>query len=436
MYHASIKYFHLLIFVLAIIIPSISCTTLAQYQNIQIAKSNVGGYGPCEPSISVSPKDPNQVVAGAILDRVYYSHDGGLTWQNDTLKSSFGVYGDPVIVSDFLGNFYYFHLSNPYGEASWTSHKLDRIVCQKSTDGGVSWSDGSFSGFHHPKDQDKQWGVADPSDHTIYLTWTQFDAYSSKDAKDKSNILFAQSQDQGASWSESVVINQKPGDCLDGDQTTEGAVPAVGPEGEVYVAWSFDNKVYFDRSLDHGATWMDKDKVLAKQPGGWDFLIPEIGRANGLPITSCDVSPGPHRGTIYVNWSDQRNGEDDTDVWLSKSTDGGESWSDPLKVNDDESGKHQFFNWMAVDPVTGYIYVVFYDRRNYEDAQTDVYLAWSQDGGESFTNELISESPFLPNPNQFFGDYNNISAYDGVVRPIWTRLEGDTLSIWTAIINK
>ncbi|TAE05344.1 MAG: exo-alpha-sialidase, partial [Bacteroidetes bacterium] len=111
-------------------------------------------------------------------------------------------------------------------------------------------------------------------------------------------------------------------------------------------------------------------------------------------------------------------------------------WSKPKRVNDDGAGKHQFFNWMAVDPVTGYIHVVFYDRRNYNDSQTDVWLATSKDGGETFQNEKISETPFKPNKYVFFGDYNNISAYKGVVRPIWTRLDGTKLSVWTALIEK
>lgn len=65
-------------------------------------------------------------------------------------------------------------------------------------------------------------------------------------------------------------------------------------------------------------------------PGGWDYVIPGLQRCNGLPVTACDLSNGPNRGTIYANWSDQRNGTNDTDVWLSKSEDGGNNWkSDP-----------------------------------------------------------------------------------------------------------
>ena len=53
-----------------------------------------------------------------------------------------------------------------------------------------------------------------------------------------------------------------------------------------------------------------------------------------------------------------------------------------------------------------------------------------------FTNEKISDSPFTPDKSVFFGDYTNISAHGGVVRPIWTRCDGTELSIWTALINK
>ncbi|HHB52679.1 MAG TPA: T9SS type A sorting domain-containing protein, partial [Saprospiraceae bacterium] len=191
----------------------------------------------------------------------------------------------------------------------------------------------------------------------------------------------------------------------------------------------------FDRSYDQGETWMDTDIIINDIPGGWDFDIEGISRCNGLPVTVCDLSDGPYRGNIYINWTDQRNGENDTDVWVVKSEDEGNTWSDPIRVNDDLPGRQQFFTWMTVDQKTGYLYFVFYDRRNYDDQNTDVYMAVSRDGGESFENFKISESPFDPNKNVFFGDYTNISAYDNIVRPIWTRLDNHKLSLWTALID-
>lgn len=407
---------------------------LAQsYPNVMIGQSAPMRRGICEPSISINRNDPSNVTAGAILDRVFYSNDSGKTWMGDTLKSPYGVWGDPMLMSDYKGNQYFFHLSDPTGK-NWSSDEiLDRIVCQKSTDGGKTWNDGSYMGMNEPKDQDKHWAVVDPRTNTLYCTWTQFDKYGSKDSTDKSNILFAKSTDLGESWSDALRINQFSGDCLDKDSTTEGAVPAVGPEGQVYVAWGLNDKIYFDRSED-GVNWMARDVVVADQVGGWDIQVPGVMRANGMPVTVCDVSNGPNRGTIYINWVDKRNGN--YDVWVSKSTDQGDSWSKPKRINNDKGKADQFFTWMSCDPVTGYLYTVFYDRREGKNLQTDVYLAYSKDGGESWTNEKISAKPFSPNAFIFFGDYNNIDAYNGMVRPIWTRMEEDgSMSIWTALIE-
>lgn len=158
-------------------------------------------------------------------------------------------------------------------------------------------------------------------------------------------------------------------------------------------------------------------------------------RANGLPVTAADISPSPHRGNVYVNWVDERHG--DPDVFLIRSEDGGESWTQPIRVNDDEvgNGKDQFFTWMTVDPVTGELVIVYHDRRRYDSDSTDVYLSRSTDGGRSFRSERISSAAFYPTPFVFFGDYNGIAAYDGRIRPIWTQLDQGELSIHTALID-
>jgi hypothetical protein len=90
---------------------------------------------------------------------------------------------------------------------------------------------------------------------------------------------------------------------------------------------------------------------------------------------------------------------------------------------------------MTIDQTTGVIYFTFYDRRNTTSSVTDVFVARSTDGGETFTNFKVSESSFTPNSGVFFGDYTNIVAFNKKVYPIWMRLDGNTLSVWTAIIN-
>jgi len=399
----------------------------SQFTNVMISDQNT----PNEPSIVIDPNNTDVLFAGTNTNNYYISTDGGLTWiENIINSSSYGIWGDPALMIDNESNLYYFHLSNPpIGDF------IDRIVCQKSTNTGISWNDGTFFGLNGSKDQDKEWPAIDRDNGNIYVIWTEFDSYGSTNSNDKTRMLFTKSTDSGATWATPMKINKTDGNCIDEDETVEGAVPAIGPNGEIYSAWSGPAGIRFNRSTDYGTTWLTDPILVDLQPTGWDYGIPDIYRANGLPITACDTSGGEYNGTIYVNWSDQRNGVDDTDIWLKKSTDGGNTWSDLKRVNNDESGKQQFLTWMTIDQTTGYVYIVFYDRRNYTNSLTDVYLAYSTDGGETFNNTKISETPFYPSSGPFFGDYNNITAHNGIIRPIWTRLESGQLSVWTALID-
>ncbi|MGM0567140.1 MAG: T9SS type A sorting domain-containing protein [Bacteroidota bacterium] len=403
--------------------------SFAQHPNIRIDNPEAVS-SPNEPSIMINPQNTDQMMAGSNLKYYYVSEDGGYSWESYTLTSSEnGVWGDPCIVVDTSGSFYFMHLANP-ASGNW----IDRIVCQRTDDLGQSWPVDTFTGLNGAKAQDKEWAVVDRSNNHIYMTWTQFDEYDSNDPADSSIIRFSKSTDGGVSWSDALRINKTAGNCLDNDSTVEGAVPAVGPEGQIYVAWSGPDGIVFDKSYDQGETWLQNDIPVDPHPGGWDLEIPGIYRANGMPVTTCDTSGGEHHGTIYINWSDQRNGSDDTDVWLSKSTDEGETWSEPVRVNDDPPGKHQFFTWMTIDQTNGKLYFVFYDRRNHEGIATDVYMAFSEDGGETFTNFKISENPFEPVSSVFFGDYTNVSAHNDVIRPVWAAYENG-MKLYTAIVD-
>lgn len=379
--------------------------------------------------------NPLNIVAGANITKYYYSTNGGLNWNHGDLTSPYGVWGDPCLTFDALGNLYYGHLSNPPSAGYW----IDRIVVQRSTDGGASWNNGAGIGFAPPrKNQDKDWLAADMTDspykNNLYVAWTEFDSYGSSSHSDSSRILMSRSTNAGITWSDPVRVSDRAGDCIDSDNTDEGAVPAIGPQGEVYLTWSGPLGIEFDKSTDGGVTW-GKDVFVSDQPGGWDYMIPGINRCNGLPVTACDVSHSAHRGTIYVNWTDQRHGLDNTDVFIATSSDGGATWSPAKQVNDDLTVAQQFFTWMTIDQATGYVYVVFYDRRATEGTATDVYMARSTDGGATFTNFKVSEYSFTPTSTIFFGDYTNIAAYNGKVYPIWTRLDGNALSVWIAIVD-
>ncbi|HWY98129.1 MAG TPA: glycosyl hydrolase [Bacteroidia bacterium] len=413
-------------------------SSLFAQQNICIDSTNSAE----ELSLALCPSCVNKIAAGSNITNFYSSSDTGRTWHHGTMQSTYGVYGDPTLICDTAGNFYFIHLSNPPIKGYW----LDRMVCQKSTDGGVTWNNGSYAGhaqdYVHSspeRNQDKPGAVVDfshsPYRGHIYLSWTQFDKYDSHVSTDSSHIFFAQSDDTGSSWTAPIRLDNKGGDCLDGDLTDEGAVPCVGPEGEVYVAWAGPNGLVFKKSIDGGMNWSAEEKKITPIIGGWDYDVSGIFRSNGLPMICCDLTNGPYRGTIYIGWSDQRNGSDNTDIWYVKSTDKGETWSPPLRINNDDSHRQQFMTWLSIDPVTGYLYSLFYDRREHGGDTTDVYLAVSKDGGNNFCNFRINDRHFVPKESVFFGDYIDVVAYNNIVRPMWMQLYKYKLCMYTAIIN-
>ncbi len=400
------------------------------FQNILVGNLN----NPNEPAIAISLTDTNTLMAAANTDQVFYSHDGGKTWQHSFATSNYGVFGDPCLVADSNSNFYYFHLAKNLNIEEWPKY-ADRIVCQRTNTTGNIWQADSYAGNNVGHMQDKEWAAVDLKNNLIYVTWTQFDQYGSSNPVDSSTIYFSKSADGGVNWSNAALLTSIAGDCVDGDSTIEGAMPAVGVNGEVYVTWAFGEKIYFNKSVSGGASWSANEQVVANQLAGWDYLVDGINRCNGLPIIACDLSSSANRGNVYINWTDKNNGAHDADVYLIKSIDGGQTWQTPVRVNDDPAGKENFSSWMTVDQSNGDVYVLFYDRRNYNNDSTDVYLARSTDGGNTFINYRISESGFYPDENIFHGDYNNVAAVNGCVRPIWTRQDNGNTSVFTALVN-
>ena len=405
----------------------ISLDIMGQPQNIKV---NSSGTDPEEVSIALNPANPNNLSIGANISYSYSSTNAGLSWTQKNLTSSlFDVWGDPSLIYDGIGNLFYGHLSYTPPPGYW----IDRIVVQKSSDNGANFDQGVGIGFNNPKEQDKEWLAVDLQNNRnyIYTSWTEFDNYSSTASTDSSRILFSRSTDHGITWSSPLRLSEKGGDCVDADNTVEGAVPTVGPNGEIYDSWAGPLGLVFTKSTNGGVSFTP-NQIVTSIPGGWDFAIPGIYRCNGLPVTACDTSHTFTRGNIYIMWGDQRNGVDNSDVFLIKSTDGGNTWGQVKKVNNDNTARHQFFPWMTIDQTTGHLFFVFYDRRGTTLNVTDVYAAESIDGGETFNNFKISQTSFSPQSNTFFGDYTGIAAFNRKVYPVWMRLDGSTLSVYTA----
>lgn len=406
--------------------------SFGQFPNIKIDERAENNYA-CEPSIAINPKNPKNIVAASVKDNVYVSIDGGLTWDKKKIVSPLGVYGDPVVIADSKGTFFYFHLSDPTGEGWKNEKSLDQIVCHVSEDGGKTWDNGYPIGYNPPKDQDKPWATTD-SKGNVYVAWTQFDKYMSEDPACESRILLSTSSN-GRKWEKPVVISQAPGNCLDDDKTVSGGMPAISDDKRMYVTWAQNGKIFMDRSFDGGNMWLTNDIEVVEQPGGWDYKIPGHDRSNGLPMVVLEKTKSERKGLLFISWADQRAGVDNTDVFLIRSNNFGDNWTLPVKVNSDTGKKHQYMPSMVIDNVTGYIYVLFYDRRNYDDNQTDVYLAYSVDSGTTFKDVKISDTSFVPEETSFFGDYIQVAAHKGVIAAVWTRMDSGKTSVMSSVFT-
>ncbi len=413
--------------------------------------SDADAINPAEVTIAINQKNPDNIVGASFQagrpprprasSYNYVSMDGGKTWKTVPVEDPKGLtQGDDAVYFSSDGTAYHIHLSFVGIRVAKPARAESGMLVESSKDGGLTWNE-SVPAINHVNSvipfEDKPGIVVDNALESkykgnVYLAWTRFDLYGSSDPECHSQIYFTRSIDGGKTFSMPFRISNSGGDCRDSDNTVEGAVPAVGPAGELYLVWAGPLGLVFKKSVDGGLSF-SKDRVIGQIPGGWDFSVDGLDRANGMPVTGVDLSNGANKGTLYVNWIDARNG--DPDVFVMSSRDGGETWSEPVRVNDDpvKNGKAQFFTWTSVDPVDGSVNIVFYDRRDTEGSLTGLTMARSIDGRRTFVNYKIDQPAFACDPKVFFGDYTGISAFNGRVMPIFMHFTGDqTLAVSVA----
>jgi hypothetical protein len=396
---------------------------------------------PAEVSVAINPSNAEHVIAvmlqgGApgqprVSNHSYTSFDGGLTWKAVAASNPDGrVQGDDAVTFGRDGTAYHSYIAFDGIRVERPERAWSGIFVRSSKD-GLTWTT-PLAVVDHINTampfEDKPWVGVDRSEKSphrgnVYVAWTRFDVYGSDNPADRSHIMVSRSRDGGRTFSTPFEISDHTGDAKDSDGTVEGVVPAVGPNGELYIAWAGPKGLVIDKSTDGGWTF-GKDRVITAIPGGWDLPVPGLERHNGMPITAVDVSAGPHKGSVYVNWIDERNG--DADVFVAASRDGGTTWAAPVRVNDDRTGAVQMFTWMAVDPADGSLNLVFHDRRGQIGKTTGLTLARSVDGGKTFVNRQGPIAAFdCCERSAFFGDYNGIDAYGGRVVAVFPVLTGD-----------
>ncbi len=383
-----------------------------------------------EPAIAVDARNPGRVIGGYGGPFVAYSTDSARTFSlaEGTRPDGAGG-GDVSLAFDDQGAAYLSYLtSEGLGTASYWAHNAGKsgIWVRRSPDGGRTWEkeaapvrvwpNGSDSA-PQMVDMSRIWsdaGAKSPYHGNLYVAWINWEL-------DRSLILFSRSTDHGKTWSTPLRLSTKAGLPRDDNGGLVAPIGVVGPDGTMYVVWNDLNSIVFTSSHDGGRTFAPSRSVVSVAPPyfGGATGIPGLVRAMGFPQIGVDG----RSGALYVSWSDFRNG--DVDVFFSRSGDHGRSWSPARRVSSDSihNGKDQFFQWLAVDPARGDIYIQFYDRRDDpKNRRTSVTLARSTDGGRNFTNYAWSDTPF-EGENVFLGDYAWLTAYDGRVYGIWVETD-------------
>ena len=411
---------------------------------------NVDVSNECGPQsetyITVNTGNPTNLAGGSneiFRDpmRAYSSFDNGASWTgvdaplppplNTSNGSRFG--SDPSLVFDTRGNLFYSYIVVFFGSGNGINGT--ELAVAKSTDGGKTFGGATFFSFSGGSNHfnDKPMITADrslisPFRDNVYVAW---DAASG--GSGAGGIRVAHSSDHGATF----TVNRA--DDPHGPGRSIGAVPFVGPHGELYVAWNdfLANAIIVNRSFDGGNTW-GTPSVVSFKTLPFAIAIPAESFRGALEYPACDTdrSGGPHNGRVHCSWMDI-TALGTTDIFTAFSDDNGATWSARQSVTDSLGLVDRFNHWLSVDPADGSVNVSFYDTRNDQTGsrfQTDIYFTQSEDGGVNWRRPNTRVSSVSSNEhdcNGVFpcsainygnqqGDYAGLVSFGGVSHPIWT----------------
>jgi hypothetical protein len=396
-----------------------------------------------ETSIAINPSDPSQIVAGSneifrLPMRGYFSSDGGAHWGAVDLPlppplttngTDFG--SDPAVAWDTHGNVFYSYIVVFFssGFPNGVAINGTEMAVARSSDGGRTWMSTYFAlQTGQAKFNDKPYiavgdGPSSPHRDTIYVAWDRFGGSSSS----SNGVLVSHSTDGGQTFSAPVSASS----TAPGPKGDIGADPFVSPDGTLHVAWhDVQNNAIVEASSADGGRSFGPTHTISPTQVAFDVAIPAQASRRALVYPACgaDGSTGPNRGNLYCSWMDQ-TAANGTDIFMSRSADGGNTWSAPLRVNDDPTGvaNDQFNQWLSVDPSNGSVNLSWNDTRNDPaHLSTDVFFAQSTDGGLSFgknvqvTTAPTNETCCGADLGNQYGDYEGIAALDGSVHPVLT----------------
>jgi hypothetical protein len=317
----------------------------------------------------------------------------------------------------------------------------------KSTDSGRTWVfDALLSGSQDSAFRDRLWvdrGASSPYKDDIYALWNA-----------SAGVYASHRTHADGVWHGPLQVSDART-----VQATEGAEAETNSAGDVFGFWGDggSRQLFVAKSTDGGATF-GAPVVLAHTFDQGSVWVP----ATASGVASTHVSGGAFKnGTenqVYAVWVDLSGeagctiwneqpvfvvgGNSCTSrVWFARSTDGGATWSQPVKIHHQPTRNDQFMPVLAVDETSGKLAVTYYDTvGDPSRARTNLFYQSSTDGGTTWSDPLQvttarTNETILGADETQYGDHNGLSVVNGSIVPTWTdRRNGGFEEVWSATI--
>jgi len=391
-----------------------------QFLNGEIRLTSPNGAS--ESSIEISPVDENIVVAGVNGpfggQDMFFSTDGGESWQASAALPLGGTCCDPTIDYSSDGEFVY-TATLPGGFGS------DGFFFYRSSDGGQTWDDFSSITPGDPRREigtgftDKEFihvdkHAASPFQDNVYATWHL------------GNVMqFARSTDFGNTWSVQALSSGNSESGIGSDIVTDKG-------GNIYYFWpAFNSQTIKLRKSTNGGSSFQPTRNVAQTEGSFIFPVPSMDTREVFIYVSADadLSDGPFGDSIYAAWTDSTDettgnaNNNHARIQVAYSRDGGDSWSTstPHEIADADD-VDRWHQWLSVGP-DGTVHIVYYDTRRDPSRQSvDLFYSFSVDGAVTWsTPERVTTeiSPEIEDGFEF-GDYNGLDSVLNNIIAIYT----------------
>jgi hypothetical protein len=391
-----------------------------------------------EPIVCISPLNKMIMFASSYTFRIgkppsegiYTSTNGGYNWFGaDTCTgqnvSNHG--GDPGVSIDKNGVFILTHIGYTFAG----------VYGHYSTDFGANWSNAYTITSQTPEDKGTSTTDNSPSSPFYGRTYAIWGNVTISPVA----IQVSYSSNSGLNWSSPQIINPAP------PIRCSGGYMETAVDGTVFACWTGMNTPYpslyagFASSTNGGVTWNVQQNVYAIY--GIEPNLPTKSniRVNSIPRFDIDKSGGPRNGWIYMLSAERGLGGDSADIFMHRSTNNGLNWSTGIRVNQDphNTGKTQFCPAICVDS-TGAVNVLYYDDRNTSSDSSEIMLSRSKDGGNTWTEFIISSHRFKPKPiagtiSNYQGDFISIISSGNKLFSYWMDDYLGNYQCWSSVID-